>query len=185
MKENTSNPKLYWSLLDKLKTSGKNDRFIRPISPKKWEAHFKNLLFKEDANEIEIGISTDTATDSPLDSFITIKEIFKKIAQKLKSGRATGIDLISNEILQILAECTPEILCHLFNKILFSSEFPEHWITGMLLPIHKEGSKSSPINYRGIMLLSCLGKLFTSLLNERLLNYAMGNNVSAREQMDS
>ena len=117
MKENTSNPELYWSQLDKLKTSGKNDRFIRSISTKKWEAHFKNLLFKEDANEIEIGISTDTATDSPLDSSITIKEI-QKIAKKLKSGRATGINLISNEMLQILAECKPEILCHLFNKIL-------------------------------------------------------------------
>ena len=131
MKENKSNAKLYWSLLDKLKTSGKNDKFIILISAKKWEAHFKNLLFKEDANEIEIGISTETA-NSPLDSFITIKEI-QKIAKKLKSGRATGIDLISNEMLQILAECKPEILCHLFNKILFSSEFPEHWITGMLL----------------------------------------------------
>ena len=123
MKENTPNPKLHWSLLDKLKTSGKNDRFIRLISPKKWEAHFKNLLLKEDANEIKIDILTDTATDSPLDSFITIKEI-QKIAQKIKSRRATGIDLIGNEMLQILAECKPEILCHLFNKILFSSELP-------------------------------------------------------------
>ena len=86
-------------------------------------------------------------------------------------------------MLQILAECKPEILCHLFNKILFSSEFPEHWITGMLLPVHKKGSKSSPKNYRGIMLLSCLGKLFTSLLNERLLNYTMSNNILAREQI--
>ena len=85
-------------------------------------------------------------------------------------------------MLQILAECKPEILCHLFNKILFSSEFPEHWITGMLLPIHKKGSKSSPKNYRGILLLSCLGKSFTSLLYERLLNYAMSNNILAREQ---
>ena len=141
-------------------------------------------MFKEDANEIEIGtcMSTETATNSPLDSFITIKEI-QKIAKKLKSGRATGIDLISNEMLQILAECKPEILCHLFNKILVSSEFPEHWITGMLLPVHKKGSKSSPKNYGGIMLLSCLGKLFTSLLNERLLNYTMSNNILAREQI--
>ena len=52
----------------------------------------------------------------------------------------------------------------------------------MLLPIHKKGSKSSPKNYRGIMLLSCLGKLFASLLDERLLNYAMSNNILAREQ---
>ena len=174
MKENKSNAKLYWSLLDKLKTSGKNDRFIR--SAKRWEAHFKYLLFKEDTNGIEIGISTETATNSPLDSFIAIKEI-QKIAKKLKSGRATGVDLISNEMLQILVECKSEILCDLFNKILFSSEFPEHWITGMLLPIHKKGSKSPPKNYRSIMLLSCLGKLFTSLLNERLQNYTMSNNI--------
>ena len=33
------------------------------------------------------------------------------------------------------------------------------------------------------MLLSCLGKLFTSLLNERLLNYTMSNNILAREQI--
>ena len=138
-------------------------------------------MFREDANKIEIGISTDTATDSPLDSFITTKEI-QKIAQKLRSGRDTGIDLISNEMLQTLAECKPEILCHLFNKILFGSEFPEHWITGMLLPIYEKGSKSSPNNCRGIMLLSCLGKLFASLLNERLLNYAMSNNILTRDQ---
>ena len=80
-------------------------------------------MVKEDANEIEIDISKDTATDSPLDSFITIEEI-QKIAQKLKSRRATGIDLIGNEMLQILEECKPEILCYLFNKILFSSELP-------------------------------------------------------------
>ena len=120
MKQNTSNPKLYWSLSDKLKTSGKNNRFIRSISPKKWEAHFKNLLVKEDANETEIGISTDTATDSALDLFITIKEI-QTIAQKLKSGRATGIDLISNEML---------LIC--FYQFI------------------KKGSKSSPKNYRGL-----------------------------------
>ena len=87
-------------------------------------------------------------------------------------------------MLQILEECKPEILCHLFNKVLlFSSEFQEHWITDMLLPVHKKGSKSSPKNYKGIMLLSCLRKLFTSLLNERLLNYTMSNNVLAREQI--
>ena len=55
--------KLYWSLLDKLKTSGKNDKFIRSISAKKWEDYLKNLLFKEDANEIEMGMSTETATN--------------------------------------------------------------------------------------------------------------------------
>ena len=33
------------------------------------------------------------------------------------------------------------------------------------------------------MLLSCLGKIFTSLINERLPNYTMSNNILAREQI--
>ena len=41
-----------------------------------------------------------------------------------------------------------------------------------LVPIHKKGSLSSPNNYRGITLLSVLGKLFTRTVNNRLDNWA-------------
>ena len=39
---------------------------------------------------------------------------------------------------------------------------------GSIIPIHKSGDKDTPNNYRGICLLSCLGKLFTAILNNRL-----------------
>ena len=38
----------------------------------------------------------------------------------------------------------------------------------MLIPLHKKGSKHIARNYRGITLLSVLGKLFTRVLNNRL-----------------
>ena len=38
----------------------------------------------------------------------------------------------------------------------------------MLIPLHKKGSKNIARNYRGITLLSVLGKLFTRVLNNRL-----------------
>ena len=39
------------------------------------------------------------------------------------------------------------------------------------MPIHKKGDVDNVNNYRGITLLSCMGKLFTSILNKRLLDW--------------
>ena len=50
--------------------------------------------------------------------------------------------------------------------MLFRS--PKCWTEGYIIPIFKgKGPQTSPENYRPITILSCLGKLFTSVLNER------------------
>ena len=64
-----------------------------------------------------------------------------------------------------------------------NNKFPRAWITGMLLPLHKKRPKSCVGNYRGIMLLSCLGKLFSAIINESLLNFLHQNNILAKEQI--
>ena len=38
-------------------------------------------------------------------------------------------------------------------------------------------------NYRGISLLSCLGKLFSAILNQRLMRYALDKNILKTEQL--
>ena len=53
----------------------------------------------------------------------------------------------------------------------------------MITPIFKKGPKSLVSNYRGIMLLACLGKHFTKILNERLLKYSIQKNIFAKEQI--
>ena len=53
----------------------------------------------------------------------------------------------------------------------------------MIMPIHKKGSLSDPDNYRGISLLSCLGKLFMALLNNRLLDYTLTNKILSPNQL--
>ena len=61
----------------------------------------------------------------------------------------------------------------LFNRVLEEGVVPESWLNGMIIPIYKcKGDRNDPDNYRGITLLSCLGKLFTSIINERLNKYA-------------
>ena len=57
----------------------------------------------------------------------------------------------------------------LFNAIFNSGQPPEAWLKGTILPIFKnKGSSADPKNYRPITIVSCFGKLFTSVLNERL-----------------
>lgn len=48
------------------------------------------------------------------------------------------------------------------------------WICGNIIPVYKNKGDNTwgPKNYRPITLLSCLGKLFTAIINETLNNYA-------------
>ena len=73
----------------------------------------------------------------------------------------------------------------LFNIVFTSGFIPDSWSQGIISPIYKnKGDESSPDNYmyRGITLLSCFGKLFTSILNNRLNNYLENMNILAEEQ---
>ena len=49
-----------------------------------------------------------------------------------------------------------------------TSYFSKCWKTGFIVPIFKSGESSHPGNYRGIT-INCFGKLFTLIINERLL----------------
>ena len=40
-------------------------------------------------------------------------------------------------------------------------QYPSAWSGAIIVPIHKNGDKDDPDNYRGVSLLSILGKVFT------------------------
>ena len=86
-------------------------------------------------------------------------------------------------MIQCTLECHPGILLLLFNSILKSSEIIPEWVIGMIVPIHKKGSKTDPMNYRGITLMSCLGKLFISVLNNRLMQFATKKKILSDSQL--
>ena len=93
------------------------------------------------------------------------------------------MDNLSNEIIACLLEVNPGILLKLFNLILNEGKIIPDWITAYIVPLHKSGAKSDPSNYRGISLLSCLGKLFLSILNNRLLKYSSEQNILSETQL--
>ena len=64
------------------------------------------------------------------------------------------------------------MLNKLFNGILISGLFPELWSTAVMVPVFKRGDPSDPNNFRGISLVSCLAKLFTNIINTRLIEWS-------------
>jgi hypothetical protein len=71
----------------------------------------------------------------------------------------------------------------LFNYILDHGVIPDAWLIGTIKPIYKnKGSPKDPVNYRPITILSCLGKIFTSILNTRINTFLFENNLLNENQ---
>ena len=74
------------------------------------------------------------------------------------------------------------VLLKLFNIILQSGMFPKSWCGGLISPIFKSDSKQDQENSRGICVSSCLGKLFTMILDSRLSTYVDSRGIIHENQ---
>ena len=166
------NAKLYWNLL-------KESAGVKPanIPLTVFEQYFKAinnpvdpfyspdediLYFNEryENNEFEIIFEE-------LNFSFTLDEILKAIGQ-LKANKSSGPDMLINEFLMNGKHVLAPTLVNLFNKIFENGHFPENRSEGFVIPLHKKGSINDAENYRGITLLSTIGKLVTRVLNNRL-----------------
>ena len=102
----------------------------------------------------------------------------------MKNNKASSPkDNLVNEYIKYSKDVFLPLYCKLFNIILETGIVPDIWCTGVILPIYKKkGDASNPDNYRGITILSCLGKLFTSVLNNRSNTFLENTGLLAEEQ---
>lgn len=122
-------------------------------------------------NDFDIQNDVNDVQNDMLNCNITIEEI-KKAIQASKNNKSPGEDNVINEYISSSFEKMSDIYVLLFNLIFETGIVPEAWLAGIIIPIFKnKGDQLDPKNYRPITLLSCLGKIFTSVLNTRLNNY--------------
>ena len=88
--------------------------------------------------------------------------------KKAKNNKSGGCDGIPVEFYKHTNGVLENSLCALFNHVFNSGEYPEIWATGQIAPIHKKNAVDDAGNYRKITLLPALGKIFESVLNNRL-----------------
>jgi hypothetical protein len=113
------------------------------------------------------------------------KEITEAI-KTLRRGKAVGIDGITNELLKFGGQHVARAVWKLTNEIWQEDErFPTDWSRGLIIPIFKGGPpdyQHDPLKYRGITLLSVVGKLYTVVLNERITKNCEERGIFAEEQ---
>ena len=103
--------------------------------------------------------------------------------KRLKNGKACGEDNIINEMIRVFTEDHLHMLTQIFNVVLLSGHIPDDWVTGIIKPIYKNKDDiSDPGNYRGITLLSCLGKLLIFIINERLTAFINSKQIMSEVQ---
>lgn len=102
-----------------------------------------------------------------LESALTYEEVVKAI-KGMKKGKGVGGDKVSAEMLLEGGEILWHNL-HALLQVCWEEEFiPGEWMEGIIVPLHKEGNERDLGNYRGITLGSHIGKVFCSVLRERL-----------------
>ena len=103
--------------------------------------------------------------------------------QKLKNNKACSNDGIINEYIKATAHAMMPLYVAFFNLIFDTGVLPDSWLEGVIRSIYKNtGGPNSPENYRPITILSCFGKLFTSILNSLLNDFIDSHNVLEENQ---
>ena len=173
------NPKDYWTLLKNEEGLGKKESKV-PL--KSFEKHFKKLNENINRNLQDQSFNATDSFNQEINALFTPEELNKNI-KLLNTNKASGIDLIKNEYLKNSPQSVINLAVDLFNLILKTGIVPLEWCIGLIIPIYKKkGSPGDPNNYRGITLLSCLGKLFTSCINSRLGKYFEAFGIIGEEQ---
>lgn len=124
--------------------------------------------FMQDALRINTETQHAPETEQLLNGDISMEELIFGISQ-LNTGKSASDDLISNDILKLLSVDSKLAVLKLFNLCLANGVYP--WHNSVVTPLLKKGDRKNPDNYRAIAVGSCLGKLFSSIILERITTY--------------
>lgn len=187
----------FWKVV---KSINSKHLYCPAITAAEWFAYFETLLNQEvninrefaefvqdftTQHDAECNVCTgqhqgDIETQE-LNAPITREEIVNCI-KSMSNGKSGGIDGVIIEMLKSSLDLIEPYLRHMYNAVLESGKYPEQWTKAILVPLHKKGSTSDLDNYRGIALLSVLGKVFSKVVNNRLVNWAEDTGIQKEEQ---
>ena len=199
----TKNPKDFWKFVKKLgprkcnkiplTVYNENGELCENVEYvlNKWKSDFSNLLNRPEDNLFdneyfetcmsEKEILENNLVASENDEYISLTELRYSL-NKLRNNKTTGIDNIPNEILKMESIFTQ---LHFFMNKVFSNHMnPSNWKKIIISPIPKCPTKdvNIPLNYRGISLISCVAKLFSAIINSKIVMYCENNQLLCDEQ---
>ena len=151
-----------------------NDEFRTEYYQKRRD--YKNLI-KSKKSKFFYELSQDIAEENNI-SWSRFKKLKSMI---MKTGKAVAEDCIANEFLKSTCPVIRATILHLFDECLRVGAYP--WNTSLVTPLHKKGNLQDPNNYRAIAVASNIGKLFSSILLERLASFRNSNGPDTNNQL--
>ena len=144
---------------------------------------FDDEFYKRVCDELyeKENISESNSLNLTLNKDILYSEVVKQV-RKAKRNKAPGLDGILNEVLK-----NNDVIFALFKmfKYCFHNHcLPSIWLKAVIHPIPKGAEKDPylPLSYRGISLLATTCKIYTGILNARIINYLNSRKLICDEQ---
>ena len=177
----SKNPKECWKVLKQ--NCNKKSDLSKYVRSSDWVGYFKGLFTSniESHSDNVLQNIVQNHDSNVLDAPITEQEIILSI-KNIHVNRSPGPDGICIEMLKAtMPEILPYLKC-LFNDIFNIGICPPDWCKSILCPLHKNGSKTSPTNYRGVSLIDSICKIFNGVLTKRLQKWSEENEVLDESQ---
>lgn len=153
------NDNKFWNLLRENQSDTEN-----PIQAAEWFEYFKNLYATTVSSPYQD--TGDITVDNELDAPFTKREVTLAF-KSAKPNKSCGLDGIPSDTWKCARNIYSAFVI-IFNAIFEGAPYPEKWRNGLIIPLHKKGDPRDPNNYRGITLLSSLGKIFSTVFTNRL-----------------
>ena len=184
--ENCTSSTEFWKFIKSCKKRNQNCKCITRVEWKNYfeqlfnadiimdqgfHAHVDEYLSEHDNDCNECRNNSRCVPEDFVNKDISLQEVEVAI-DELNVQKSPGIDGVSNDILKNSKLVIAPMLCHLFNKVLEVGVYPVDWCKAIIVPVYKKGETSDPNNYRGISLLSCISKLMSKILNNRITKWA-------------
>ena len=144
-------------------------------------SYFSKLLKGPENLHYNINAILGYEVDEDLDSEMTEDE-FMRALNALNVNKAPGSDNIPGVVFKSFTDQLISFTVKLFNNILIQENYPDSWGTGIIKPLHKKGDSKDTKNYRGIIPLPIIGKLFTQILTNRIALWAEKHNILSEAQ---
>ena len=146
-----------------------------------FDTDFYNGIITEKMRWEEQMESANYQCNQELNKQISFHEI-ELVVRNLKSKKSTGVDNIPNEVLK--NHNVMLLLYYFYVKCFEFCMLPSVWLKAVIVPVPKSSTKDPfvPLNYRGISILSCVCKVFSGIINKRIVNYFELGNLFVEEQ---
>ena len=156
---------------------------------KRWRRFFDTLLDSRsptlDPEVVEQVVQRPATRATRRLAAVPDPEEVEAATKGLGNWKAVGPDLLAAELLKVDGDDEPIVREHLraiFIEVWNGGEMPQEWKDATIKVLYKKGDRSNCSNFRGISLLSHVGKVLAKIITNRLSAFCEANDILPEEQ---